>query len=132
MTLRRARHEVVTHVLGTFCYLCLRYGQDKDGDPCRTRTCDLLLRRQLLYPVELRGRFHVAISRHQAFPYRAEDGSVRPGLGTGIAEIVRVSDDLACRFLGRDHAVFDAVALGIGFGKFLRFEGQLQLLPHIA
>ena len=26
------------------------------GDPCRTRTCDNLLRRQVLYPAELRGR----------------------------------------------------------------------------
>lgn len=26
-----------------------------DGDPCRTRTCDNLLRRQVLYPAELRG-----------------------------------------------------------------------------
>ena len=28
------------------------------GDPDRIRTCDLLLRRQLLYPAELRGRLH--------------------------------------------------------------------------
>src|SRR3546814_19379769 len=27
----------------------------KDGDPGRTRTCDLVLRRHLLYPAELRG-----------------------------------------------------------------------------
>ncbi len=26
------------------------------GDPCRNRTCDNLLRRQVLYPAELRGR----------------------------------------------------------------------------
>src|SRR3981081_261937 len=25
------RHEVVTHVLGTWCYLCVRAGQGKDG-----------------------------------------------------------------------------------------------------
>ena len=28
----------------------------ENGDPCRIRTCDLLLRRQLLYPAELRDR----------------------------------------------------------------------------
>ncbi len=27
---------------------------DKSGTPCRTRTCNLRLRRPLLYPVELR------------------------------------------------------------------------------
>src|SRR6202008_566768 len=35
-----ARHEVVTHVLGTTCYLCLRSGQAKRGGPGRTRTCN--------------------------------------------------------------------------------------------
>jgi hypothetical protein len=29
----------------------------ENGDPYRTRTCNLLLRRQLLYPVELRSRW---------------------------------------------------------------------------
>lgn len=36
------------------------------GDPCRTRTCDLLLRRQLLYPVELRGHGPAQISVSRA------------------------------------------------------------------
>jgi hypothetical protein len=35
------------------------YGEADPGDPGRIRTCDLLLRRQLLYPAELRGRNHV-------------------------------------------------------------------------
>lgn len=30
--------------------------REVDGDPCRIRTCDNLLRRQVLYPTELRGR----------------------------------------------------------------------------
>ena len=30
--------------------------QGEFGDPCRNRTCDNLLRRQVLYPAELRGR----------------------------------------------------------------------------
>jgi len=34
------RHEVVTHVLGTFCYPCVRAGQAKRGGPGRTRTCN--------------------------------------------------------------------------------------------
>ena len=32
------------------------------GAPCRTRTCDLLVRSQTLYPTELRAREHVIIS----------------------------------------------------------------------
>ncbi len=31
-------------------------GETKIGDPGRARTCNRLLRRQMLYPVELRGR----------------------------------------------------------------------------
>lgn len=34
------------------------------GDPCWTRTNDNLLRRQVLYPAELRGRFlYLSVSR---------------------------------------------------------------------
>jgi hypothetical protein len=32
------------------------YAIEMIGDPCRARTCDNLLRRQVLYPAELRGR----------------------------------------------------------------------------
>ena len=35
------------------CYQLIRGG---NGDPGRTRTCNLLIRSQLLYPVELRNR----------------------------------------------------------------------------
>src|SRR5215212_7067392 len=31
-------------------------GKRKDGAPCKTRTCDLLVRSQTLYPTELRAR----------------------------------------------------------------------------
>ncbi len=48
------RHQVVTHVLGTFCHPCVRVGHPTIGDPGRIRTCDPLLRRQMLYPTELR------------------------------------------------------------------------------
>jgi hypothetical protein len=34
------RPEVVTHVLGTECHLCLRAGHEISGSPSRTRTCD--------------------------------------------------------------------------------------------
>ncbi len=34
----------------------------KAGDPCRARTCDNLLRRQVLYPAELRGRLVEAVA----------------------------------------------------------------------
>jgi hypothetical protein len=34
---------------------------NKDGAPCRTRTCDLLVRSQTLYPTELRAREHTII-----------------------------------------------------------------------
>ncbi len=35
---------------------------EKAGDPCRARTCDNLLRRQVLYPAELRGRLVEAVA----------------------------------------------------------------------
>jgi hypothetical protein len=34
------RHEIVTHVLGTFCYLCLRAGHLSDGAARGIRTPD--------------------------------------------------------------------------------------------
>ena len=42
------RPESVTHVAGTFSYLCLRVGPTESGGQCRARTCDLLLVRQAL------------------------------------------------------------------------------------
>lgn len=35
------RHEIVTHVLGTKCYLCLRVGQERFGGVEGIRTLDL-------------------------------------------------------------------------------------------
>ncbi len=43
-------------MIGTLCYLCLRVGPNKSGAPGGTRTPDPLLRRQTLYPTELRAR----------------------------------------------------------------------------
>lgn len=57
--------------------------------------------------------------------------SVRPGLGTVETEIVGVGNHLTCRFLRLNDAVFDALALCVGFGLFLRFECQLDLLLHV-
>ena len=48
--------ESVTHVSGMNCYPCVRNGPMTCGAPCRTRTCDLLVRSQTLYPTELRAR----------------------------------------------------------------------------
>ena len=85
----KAGHEIVTHVLGTFCYPCLRAVQDFGGDPGRIRTCDHRLRRPVLYPAELRDH----TSREAgSFP----DANVkfvplvRPGNLAVIAEILRV------------------------------------------
>jgi hypothetical protein len=50
------RPEVVTYVAGTFCNLCVRAGPLLDGAPGEIRTPDPLLRRQMLYPAELRAR----------------------------------------------------------------------------
>ena len=54
-----------TGLLPSYCYLALpylflslssSYSNIRSGVPYRIRTCDLLLRRQLLYPAELRER----------------------------------------------------------------------------
>jgi hypothetical protein len=41
---------------GMNCHPCVRNGPGSSGAPCRTRTCDLLVRSQTLYPTELRAR----------------------------------------------------------------------------
>ena len=38
------RHEVVTHVLGTTCYLCVRAGHDFNGERGGTRTHDPMIK----------------------------------------------------------------------------------------
>ena len=38
------RHEVVTHVLGTFCYPCLRAGQIDSGERGGSRTVDPMIK----------------------------------------------------------------------------------------
>ena len=53
--------RIRTDTLQILSLVSLPVGLYPHGDPCRTRTCDPLLRRQLLYPAELRshveGRF---------------------------------------------------------------------------
>lgn len=56
---------------------------------------------------------------------------MRPGLQTIVAEVVGVGDNLALGFLRQDHPVFDAFALGIGFGLLQRLEGQFDLLARV-
>src|SRR4030088_537271 len=48
------RHEVVTHVLGTTCHLCVRAGQWVIGALGGIRTPDPQIRSLVLYPAELR------------------------------------------------------------------------------
>src|SRR5581483_9194249 len=43
------RHEVVTHVLGTFCYLCVRAGHGMNGERGGTRTLDPMIKSHVLY-----------------------------------------------------------------------------------
>ena len=57
---------------------------------------------------------------------------MRPGLRAIEAEIVGVGSSLTRRFFRLDDAVFDAFALGVGFGKFLTFKGQAHLLLHVS
>jgi hypothetical protein len=56
--------------------------RELDGDPCRIRTCDNLLRRQVLYPAELRDRFvrmrrTISKTGNQREPYQCVQGWVR-------------------------------------------------------
>ncbi len=51
--------------------------QYEDGAPCRTRTCDLLVRSQTLYPTELRAREHTII-HFRAAPFAASRPQIRP------------------------------------------------------
>ena len=44
----------------------------RDGAPCKTRTCDLLVRSQTLYPTELRARFEA--ERNLEFTTRFRHG----------------------------------------------------------
>jgi hypothetical protein len=50
---RPDRHEVVTHVSGTTCYLCLRSGQFDGGAAAGTRTPDPRITNAVLWPAEL-------------------------------------------------------------------------------
>ena len=43
------RHEAVTYVLGTRCYLCLRAGQNFNGERGGTRTLDPMIKSHVLY-----------------------------------------------------------------------------------
>src|SRR5664279_5234198 len=60
------RHEVVTHVLGTMRYLCVRAGHVRNGAPGTIRTSDPQIRSLVLYPAELRARFSLAIPGSKA------------------------------------------------------------------
>ena len=68
-----------TGLLPSYCYLALpylflslssSYSNIRSGVPYRIRTCDLLLRRQLLYPAELRR--HILVLGAGIEPARAQ------------------------------------------------------------
>ncbi len=71
----------LTLTAGMNCHPCARNGPNLlVGAPCRTRTCDLLVRSQTLYPTELRARRPTEASRHR--PGRGRETSIishRPG-----------------------------------------------------
>jgi hypothetical protein len=46
---KTVRHEVVTHVSGTICYLCVRAGQIELGERGGTRTLDPMIKSHVLY-----------------------------------------------------------------------------------
>src|SRR5690606_7711229 len=92
------------------------------GDPERIRTSDLLLRRQLLYPTELRGRTAARLGLRL---------SVCPLPDASETEIVGISDLAARRLLRSKHTIGNSVAFGIGDRLFLRREAQTQLLLHV-
>src|SRR6185503_12627997 len=60
--LKPVRTESVTTPLGINCHHSAQNGPEASGAPCRTRTCDLLVRSQTLYPAELRARTYRAVS----------------------------------------------------------------------
>ena len=80
------------------------------GDPDRIRTCDLPLRRRLLYPAELRGQ--------QGLGATGGRGSVRPQPDAVGAEIVRIGHRATRRVIGRGllDAIRQALTLRIGDG----------------
>src|SRR5271170_7801605 len=76
------------------------------GDSGRARTCDLPLRRRLLYPTELRSRTGAA--------HGAARVSMRPGNDAVRRKIVGIGQDLAGDRLPLLDPVGNAVALGVG------------------
>jgi hypothetical protein len=55
------------------------------GAPCRTRTCDLLVRSQTLYPAELRARRQYLIGSARAGPRRRAQKPIIPDQYTAVA-----------------------------------------------
>src|SRR5690606_25036585 len=90
--------------------------KNKTGDPCRTRTCDNLLRRQVLYPAELRGR---------------RTRSVRPGTAAIVPEIVRIGHGPAAGLLGFLQMKLATVPLGIGDCRLSGVEAQPNLTLRV-
>src|SRR5690606_13315478 len=98
------------------------------GDPGRTRTCDPLLRRQMLYPAELRGRDSY---NTRSKTRRLLECLVRPCANAAVSEIVRIGFQNRPARLWVLEDIRNAVALGVSDGLLFRVERELDLLPRV-
>src|SRR5580698_4201715 len=96
-----------------------------NGDPGRVRTCDLPLRRRLLYPAELRGRSpRAALADPIAL--------MGPLAKTGRSEIVRIRENLAGVRLWLFDPIGQPMLLCIGDRLILVAKSQTNLTFHVA
>ena len=91
--------------------ICEEY---QNGDPGRTRTLNLLIRSQLLYPVELRGRWGGLTLPGLRNLVRPRPTSVRREI-LGIA----AGADFMGALLGLSDRIGDAIGRGISLCRFL-------------
>src|SRR5580704_19738686 len=84
------------------------FSRDLVGDSGRTRTCDLPLRRRLLYPTELRSR-----TRSEAHT-SSSNALMRPRNDAIRRKIVGIGQDSPGDRLRVFYPIGDAVALGVG------------------
>ena len=90
----------------------------KIGDPGTTRTCDLLIRSQLLYPAELRGRYSAKLDLMLA---------ANPCIG----EVFRIGLQMKAALLGLKNRIGNVVRLAKGNGTFLIVKIDRHLGVHV-
>src|SRR5690349_8214842 len=72
------RDNYLTLTVRMNCHPCDRKIPRKGGGPCRTRTCDLLVRSQTLYPTELRApEARAEVGRNSKYITRISSARVR-------------------------------------------------------